>query len=215
MGIMKHHTTSEVLMRVILMFTSSVLAAAVMLSVMPVHGESEIYEDVLRLHIIAESDSEEDQALKLKVRDAVLDCVSEAVEDCGAFDEAYKAVAGIQNEILKVAQDCVNENGGDCTVTLALGEEKYPRRDYGNAVLPAGTYPSLRVILGDGDGKNWWCVLFPTICVRFANAGQEEYIAAGFTPEEYRIITGSEGKLKVRFRVLEIFSELFELGEEK
>lgn len=202
-------------MRVILMFTSSVLAAAVMLSVMPVHGESEIYEDVLRLHIIAESDSEEDQALKLKVRDAVLDCVSEAVEDCGAFDEAYKTVAGIQNEILKAAQDCVNENGGDCTVTLALGEEKYPRRDYGNAVLPAGTYPSLRVILGDGEGKNWWCVLFPTICVRFANAGQEEYIAAGFTPEEYRIITGSEGKLKVRFRVLEIFSELFELGEEK
>ena len=75
--------------------------------------------------------------------------------------------------------------------------------------MPAGTYHSLRVTIGEGEGKNWWCVLFPTVCVRFAEADEEAYIAAGFTPEEYRIITGSEGKLRIRFRVLEILSELF------
>ena len=74
--------------------------------------------------------------------------------------------------------------------------------------MPAGTYHSLRVTIGEGEGKNWWCVLFPTVCVRFAEADEEAYIAAGFTPEEYRIITGSEGKLRIRFRVLEILSEL-------
>lgn len=197
-------------MRVILAFTSSVLAAAMLLSVLPVHGESEIYNDVLRLHVIAESDSDEDQALKLEVRDAVLECVSEAVADCGSFEEAYTVVELMQNDILEAAQNCVYENGGDCTVTLALGEEKYPRRDYGDIVLPAGVYPSLRVILGGGEGKNWWCVLFPTVCVKFADAGKDEYIAAGFTPQEYRIITGSEGKLKIRFRLLEVLSQLLE-----
>lgn len=195
-------------MRIILSFTISVLVAATLLSVMPVHGEDAIYDDVLRLHVIAESDSDEDQALKLKVRDAVLECVTDSVSGCESFEEAYKAVSLIQDDIVVATQNCVYANGSDCVVSLALGKENYPRRDYGDVVLPAGNYPSLRIILGEGAGKNWWCVLFPTVCVRFADAGMDEYLAAGFTPEEYRIITGSEGKLKVRFRLLEILSEL-------
>lgn len=201
--------TEDLFMRFILVFTSSVLAAAMLLSVLPVYGESEIYSDVLRLHVIAESDGCEDQALKLKVRDAVLTCVSQKVADCTSFEEAYSVVEEMRQEILVAAQTCVIQNGSDCKVSLKLGKERYPRRDYGNAVLPAGVYPSLQVILGEGKGKNWWCVLFPTACVQFAKAEQDVYIAAGFSPEEYRMITGSEGKLKVRFRVLEILSELF------
>lgn len=200
-------------MKFLLALTSSVLISAVVLSVLPVYGESDIYNDVLRLHVIAESDSDEDQALKLKVRDAVLECVSEKVENCGSFDEAYETVEAMTDDIREAAEMCVRENSGDCGVQVMLGREEYPRRDYGNAQLPAGVYPSLRVVLGDGDGKNWWCVLFPTVCIRFAEADREEYIAAGFTPEEYRIITGNSGKIKVKFRILEIVSEVIAFFE--
>ncbi len=200
-------------MKFLVSCAASVLVAAILLSLLPVHGESEIYEDVLRLHVIAESDGAEDQALKLKVRDAVLAYVAEEVAECETFEEAYERVDAHRAGILRAAENCLRENGADCTVQILLGEEKYPRRDYGNAVLPAGVYPSLRVVLGEGKGQNWWCVLFPTLCLGFASeenaSADEDCVEVGFTPAEYRIITGHAGKYKVRFRILEILSELF------
>ncbi len=195
-------------MKYIISFTASCLAAAVLLSFAPVHGEAEIYDDVLRLHVIAESDSAEDQALKLKVRDAVLGCVSTQLSSCGSYDEAYSCVEAMQDDILAAAAECVIQNGGDCSVSLELGREKYPTRDYGSASLPAGVYNSLRIVLGDGEGKNWWCVLFPSVCMGFASAERDEYASVGLTPAEYRIITGDSGNIKVRFRILEIISEI-------
>lgn len=195
-------------MKHITAFAVSVLIAAVILSLLPVYGETELYNDVLRLHVIAQSDSAEDQALKLKVRDAVLEYMGESMESCDGIEDALEAAENMLDGIRDAAEACLNENGSDYGVSVELGREKYPRRDYGASVMPAGMYHSLRVIIGEGDGQNWWCVLFPTVCVRFAQADEDEYIAAGFTPEEYRIITGSEGKLKVRFRVLEILSEI-------
>ncbi len=194
-------------MKFIAAFAASVLTASAILSVMPINGEHEIYDDVLRLHVIAESDSEEDQSLKLKVRDAVLDCITSRVTDCTSFDEAYGVVSDMQDEIKSAAELCVKENGEDCSVTVSLGLEQYPRRDYGSFCLPAGTYHSLKITLGEGQGHNWWCVLFPTVCIRFAEADESTYIAAGFTPEEYRIITGSDGGWKIKFRILEILEE--------
>ena len=198
-------------MSVLIRLTASVLMAAVLLSVLPVAGEHRIYEDVLRLHVIAESDRADDQALKLNVRDAVLNCISGAVENCTSFEEANAVVGAMVTEIQSAAEACVRENGGSCTVTVELSPEKYPRRDYGSACLPAGVYQSLRVTLGDGAGKNWWCVLFPTVCIRFAGetADEDAYIAAGFTPEEYRIITGNDGGWKIKFRILEVFADIF------
>lgn len=195
-------------MKHITSFAASVLIAAVILSVLPVYGETNLYDDVLRLHVIAQSDSEEDQALKLKVRDAVLDCMSDAMDGCEDIDGALICAEDMLDEIQAAAEECLRKNRSDYTAAVELGREKYPRRDYGASVMPAGTYHSLRVTIGEGQGQNWWCVLFPTVCVRFAQADEDAYIAAGFTPEEYRIITGSEGKLKVRFRVLEILSEI-------
>ncbi len=191
--------------------TASFLMAAAILSVLPVSGEHRIYEDVLRLHVIAESDEDDDQALKLKVRDAVLDCVSGVAADCTSFDEANDRIGAMLAEIQSAADACVRDNGGCCGVTVELSPEKYPRRDYGASCLPAGVYQSLRVTLGEGAGKNWWCVLFPTVCIRFAEGAADEsaYIAAGFTPEEYRIITGDSGGWKIKFRILEILSDVF------
>ncbi len=197
-------------MKYLVSFALAVLIAVGVLSFLPVWGESEIYNDVLRLHVIAESDSEEDQALKLKVRDAVLECVSERVSECETFDEAYNVIDGMREEIRAAALDCVRENGYDCSVQLELGRERYPRREYDGAALPAGVYNSLRITLGKGEGKNWWCVLFPTFCMGFSEKGVagEEYIATGFTPEEYRMITGESGEVKIRFKVLELLSDI-------
>ncbi|MBQ8186981.1 MAG: stage II sporulation protein R [Clostridia bacterium] len=199
-------------MKHITAFAASILIAAAVLSVLPVYGETEIYDDVLRLHVIAESDSDADQAMKLKVRDAVLDCLAAEMDDCVTVEDALAAAQDMLDAVETAAERCLDENGSDCTVSVSLGREQYPRRDYGASVMPAGTYHSLRVTIGEGEGKNWWCVLFPTVCVRFAEADEDAYIAAGFTPEEYRIITGSAGKLRVRFRVLEILSELVGFG---
>ncbi len=197
-------------MKFLISLTSSVLAAVSILNIFPVSGEHRIYNDVLRLHVIAESDTEEDQTLKLKVRDAVLACVSDAVEECTSFEEANTAVGAMLEEIRTTAEHCVRENRAECSVAVELSPENYPRREYGSSCLPAGVYQSLRITLGKGEGKNWWCVLFPTVCIRFAEgtADEEAYISAGFTPEEYRIITGNGGEWKVKFRILEILSEL-------
>ena len=191
-------------MKYLLSFASSVLIAAIVVSLAPIYGESDIYSDVIRLHVIAQSDTEEDQTLKLKVRDAVLDCVSERVGECTDFTEAYALIDGMKDEIRDAALRCVRENGEDCAVTVSFGEEKYPRREYGEASLPAGVYNSLRVTLGEGKGHNWWCVLFPSVCMKFSSK-TDEYAAVGLTPAEYRIITGKSGKVKVKFRLLEIF----------
>lgn len=199
-------------MKYILSFAASVLVATTLLSVMPVYGEAQIYNDVLRLHVIAESDSEEDQAMKLKVRDAVLLCVNEKMSECETFDDAYAAVLEMKEELVIAAEKCIRDNGGDSAVTLELGQEKYPRREYGDATLPAGVYNSLRIIIGEGEGKNWWCILFPSLCTPFAKEVQNgsEYVAVGFTPEEYRMITGQSGEVKIRFKILEMLSDLVE-----
>lgn len=198
-------------MKGLTLFAVSALVAATVLTLMPVHGEAEIYNDVLRLHVIAESDSEEDQALKLKVRDAVLTCVSENLADCENYDEAYAVIDGMQDEIKSAAQSCVIENGEECSVTVELGREKYPRREYDGVTLPSGVYNSLRVTLGEGEGRNWWCILFPSICTSFAKADTSpEYVAVGFTPSEYRMITGERGKVKIRLKILEVLSEAFD-----
>ena len=199
-------------MKYIVSFAASFLAAAAILSVFPVHGETEIYDNVLRLHVIAESDSDEDQALKLKVRDAVLMRLSDKLDKCISFEEAYVIVDSMRSEIAETAEKCIRDNGASYSVAVDLGHEKYPTRDYGDASLPAGVYNSLRVVIGDGAGKNWWCVLFPTICRGFASSSgklsESEYAAVGFTPEEYRIITENTGEIRVKFRILEILSEL-------
>ncbi len=194
-------------MKFLVTFFSSILVCSLILSVVPCMGEAEVYNNILRLHIIAESDATEDQELKLKVRDAVLEYLSATVSECASFEEAYETVAALESEIASAAKDCIFENGQSCSVSVELGNEKYPRRDYGDTVLPAGEYASLRITLGEGEGKNWWCVLFPSVCTGFAK-DSEEYAAVGFTPREYKIITGQGKGWKVRFRLLEVLSEI-------
>lgn len=188
----------------------SVLVATVLLSLLPIHGEADIYDDVIRLHVLAVSDSEEDQAVKLLVRDRVLETVSPLLAVVQDRDTAEKVVSAHLSDIQKSAQELLWDMGRTEQVSVMLTKETYPTRAYEGFTLPAGEYLSLRVILGKGEGKNWWCVLFPGVCGRFAmENGEEVYRAAGFTPEEYRLITHTdEPDVQVRFRLLEWIESL-------
>ena len=194
-------------MKVLVSFCAAVLCAAVLISLCPVRGEEGIYENMIRLHVLAESDSPADQARKLQVRDAVLAVLAERMREAVDHEDAAAAVSGMMKEIEAAARETT---AGACTVRVELGKERYPVRVYGNYTLPAGEYTSLRVILGEGQGQNWWCVLFPQLCTAGATENEvyEDFIAAGFTPEQYRLIRNESGvRYKIRFRLLEILAQ--------
>ena len=178
------------------------------LAVLPIHGESEIYSNVLRLHVIANSDSENDQNLKLLVRDAVL--AEAQILLCDVYDRAKAEETVMQNiEILRsVAEKTVFDNGYDYPVAIELGKEEYPTKNYESCSFPAGEYTSLRILIGEAAGQNWWCVLFPPLCLSAATDA-DAFASVGITDNQYQIITDSEStKYKIRFKILESFSEI-------
>jgi len=200
-------------MKIFASAAASLLIAAVLLSFLPVRGEENVYEKVIRFHVLAESDSAEDQSLKLKVRDAVLDYISPKLAQCKEFESAAAILKEETEQIKLVAEKTIRENGYDYSATAELVREDYPTRVYDEITLPAGSYTSMKISIGNGEGKNWWCVLFPSVCNSFSVSPKknpkDDYAAAGFTPEQYRMIQkNSAPTYKVRFKVLEMLSDL-------
>ncbi len=184
--------------------TFTVIALTIVLSMLPIHGESELYSNVLRLHVIANSDSESDQALKLKVRDAVLSESEKILCGAASREEAEKRIAEASESLRECALCVVREAGYEYGVSIELGAEEYPTRNYEGCCFPAGEYLSLRIKLGDAEGKNWWCVLFPPLCLSAAGDSADGFIEAGLSGEQYNIITETDSpKYKVRFKLLE------------
>lgn len=176
-------------------------------NILPIHGEEKIYESVVRLHVLANSDSEEDQALKLKVRDAILAYTSPKVIDSKSREEAIEILQGELENIKKIAENTVKEQGYFYSVEVTLTLEDYPTRNYESMSFPSGEYVSLRVLIGEAEGQNWWCVLFPPLCLSAATEkaeNEEAFIAVGLNSEQYKIITETEDtKYYLRFKILE------------
>ena len=195
-------------MRYLYLLSLTVLTAALVCSLFPTTAEAALYDDVLRLHVIAASDSESDQAAKLAARDALLTVTAPLLADCTSRDEAAARLAAAAPLLEQTAAEAAG-----CPAAVLLGEERYPTRTYASAALPAGEYLSLRVVLGEGEGQNWWCVLFPPLCLSAATETEQVCIEAGLSPEAYRIITDGQAGGKVRwrmkFRLLELFEEIF------
>ncbi|MGM9683676.1 MAG: stage II sporulation protein R [Eubacteriales bacterium] len=199
-------------MKKILILAICSLSVFMLLGLMPVHGEEEIYDNVVRLHVIANSDTEEDQELKLKVRDAVLGYSTELIDGCNDINDAVAVISGNLEGISEAARECVRANGYDYPVEAVLCKENYPTKNYESFCFPSGKYVSLQIKLGEAEGRNWWCVLFPPLCVSAASAATPEdaMIDIGLTGEQYRIITDSEsGTYSVRFKILETIEETF------
>ena len=188
-------------------------------SILPIHGEQEIYESVVRLHVLANSDSQEDQALKLKVRDEVLRVTEPLLTGCESREQAEQILEQHMEEIEAAAQAVVREQGYEYPVSVLLGKEEYPTRNYENCCFPSGTYVSMRVCIGDAEGQNWWCVLFPPLCLSAASAedeqsNEEAFISVGLTGEQYRVITQTDQvKYRIRFKILESVQDLLGKGK--
>ena len=183
------------------------------LSFLPVHGEQEVYDTVVRLHVLANSDSEEDQALKLKVRDAVLEAASPLIEGCTTQAQAIEVLNQHLSDLEAAARGVIEAEGRQDAVTVLLGEEDYPTRTYESCAFPAGRYVSLRVCIGEAAGQNWWCCLFPPLCLSAATAksdNEDAFIQVGLTKDQYGIITETgKTKYKVRFKLLEVLEDWF------
>ena len=200
--------------RKLLIFTFCVIGLTVILGFLPIHGETELYGSVMRLHVLANSDSEEDQALKLEVRNAVLEVTTPLLADCKTQEEAANALNANREAIQAAAEGVIREAGRDDAVTLLLDTEDYPERNYDSFCFPAGSYLSLRVCIGDADGQNWWCCLFPPICLGTSTVSPDEaedaFISVGLTPSQYKIITETEKPVyKVRCKLLELLQGLW------
>lgn len=162
-------------------------------------GEGRIYDNVIRLHILANSDSAADQTLKLKVRDAILEAeVFSAAED---MDSALEQAEAAAKRAVEIANEVLAQEGADYGATFVFGEESYPTRSYGDISLPSGRYKSLRIVLGDGGGRNWWCVLFPPLCI--GTATSDDLAATGLDENETKVFATGKTRYKLRFWLIE------------
>ena len=178
----------------------------------PTEADGDIYDNVIRFHVIANSDSEDDQDLKLILRDAIIDesrCYLESYEN---KEEAYVQLSSMTDEINDFSQKFIRSRGYNYSCETVIDKEYYERTEYNNYVMPKGTYTSLKVVIGNGEGKNWWCVLFPPLCTQMAlrttapDDMEGAFIEAGFTGEQYKIITENKTpKYRVKFRLVELF----------
>ena len=165
-----------------------------------------IREEVLRLHVIANSDEDYDQELKLKVRDAVLmsgEAIFSGSED---IISAESEIADKKDVILYSAVETIRNLGYDYDVKIELARSYFPTRTYDNLTLPAGYYKAVRIIIGEGKGKNWWCIMFPPLCLPSATK-KDEIISSFLSDEEMAVVT-SDPDYEVRFWIVEKYYEL-------
>lgn len=201
-------------MKLVRILTVMAMVCLLVISILPVHGEEAVYDNVIRLHVLANSDSEEDQSLKLRVRDAVLDYLSPHLGDCENREQAAEVILSQEKGIKETATDTLRSLGCEASVTVTLSEEGYPEKRYESLCFPSGTYLSLRVCIGEAEGENWWCVLFPSICTSVATVSKKDaedaFVAVGFTPEQYRIVTETDQvTYRIKFKLLEFFESVF------
>lgn len=167
-------------------------------------GCEDIPNHVLRLHVLANSDSQQDQALKLKVRDRILTVSAGMMDGVRSREEAEEAVASRLPEFRKAAEDEIRRQGFGYPVSVQMSKTYFPTRQYGDATLPAGNYDALRVVIGSGEGHNWWCVLFPPLCLPAAE--DPEKLKDVLNSKELQIVKGSGG-YQVKFKSVELFEQ--------
>jgi len=176
---------------------------------------------VFRLHVIANSDSIQDQELKLKVRDSLLEYMNEICSNCSTKEEAISIANNHTRDFQKVAEQTIIENGYNYTVKININNFYFPTKNYGDISLPAGMYDALRVEIGESKGQNWWCVMFPSLCFIDISSGildeeAKENLEENLQEESYTIISNTKkSEVKFKFKLIEFFAEnnLFEIAK--
>ena len=172
-------------------------------------SESALAGQVLRLHVVANSDSWQDQELKLLVRDAVLVRAGELLEGVSDRESAEAALAPHLEELVRSAEAVLKAEGCENAVTVTLADQWFPTKEYDGFALPAGRYRALRVTIGEGAGRNWWCVVFPPLCLGSVTEKSVETVAGETLSDgQVALITGQDGGYVLKFRFIEWWNEL-------
>ena len=183
------------------------MCAALLWGAWSAQQQQELSRKMIRLHVIAHSDSAADQALKLEVRDAVLDYATAVLQRSEDMAAAQQELQRELPRIESIARAAVTAEGYNYGVTASLGQAEFPLKEYNGFSLPAGEYTALRLVIGEGAGQNWWCVVFPPLCTAAACEFDETALAAGFSQEDISLITESEGYV-LKFRTMELWQQL-------
>ena len=174
---------------------------------------TDIANSVFRLHVIANSDSKEDQELKYKVRDSLINYMNSICANCENKEDAIKLVTEHKNDFKQIALDTIKDNGYSYDVNISIGNFSFPTKDYGDISLPAGFYDALRVEIGEAKGQNWWCVMFPPLCFVDVSSGvvpeeSKEELEDNLSEEEYALVSNdSDTKIQFKFKILEFFNQ--------
>lgn len=178
---------------------------------------NDIKDKLIRFHVIANSDSDEDQNLKLKVRDAVIDYLQPKLEFSNSIEESESIIKSEYKELENISKNIILENGYKYDVSVGIDYSTFPTKQYSNVVLPAGEYKALRIIIGEGKGKNWWCVMFPPLCFvdeqsSIIDTDTDEKLREVLTEEEYELIAQNNKKqvnqVEVKFKIVEILQNI-------
>ena len=173
---------------------------------------TDIAESVFRLHILANSDSKEDQELKIKVRNFLLDYMNSLCSNCKSKEEAIILVEQNKEKFREIALNTVKENGYNYDVKINIGNFQFPTKNYGDISLPAGFYDALRVEIGEAKGQNWWCVMFPPLCFVDISSGivpdeSKKLMEDNLSEEEFALVSdSSNAEIQFKFKILEFFT---------
>lgn len=183
--------------------------AVAMLAGMWLNGEqAALAGNVIRLHVIANSDSAEDQALKLQVRDGILEQAGGLYPADADVETARQSISDNLERLAQVGRQVVAEQGYDYPVTAAVRRVWFPTKQYDGFALPAGNYTALQIVIGEGSGQNWWCVVFPPLCLGSVSEQVDAAEQAGnFTPGQTALITGESGGYVVKFKAMELWEQ--------
>lgn len=171
---------------------------------------SDISNSVFRLHVIANSDSKEDQDLKYLVRDELIKYMNTISENISSKEEAIRLVEENKEEFYTIAKKVISDNGFNYDVNIEIGNFSFPMKTYGDISLPAGFYDALKVEIGSALGQNWWCVMFPSLCFVDVSSGivpneSKENLQDTMQEEDYNLISSDNIEYKLKFKLVELF----------
>ena len=173
------------------------------------HAQEQLSDSLIRLHVIANSDSQKDQSDKLAVRDAILTLAEEWGEQADSVEEMLDLLINHLDELEAAGEQALRKRGCLYDVTASVTNCYFPTKSYEGFALPAGTYTALRLVIGAGEGENWWCVAFPPLCVGASAKSVEEVARVGFfTQEQVDLLTQQEGEYILKFRSMELLGRL-------
>ncbi len=188
-------------------FTKAILTGVILcllFSILPFEKECRnISDEVLRIHILADSDSQSDQNLKLKVRDAVLEYTNGLFDNVNSKEEAVEIAENNIDKIIDVSERTLKINGCNKSVSAQITEMDFDTRYYDNITMPSGNYTALRITIGSGEGKNWWCVMYPSLCLY--TCSDTDTLEDKLTDNQYELIT-DENEFEFKFKIVEYFN---------